>query len=346
MKSLNKPNEAYEYLPSIDALRFISFLLIIANHTNISRYLEGHSFFFTLTGFLITYVTVSRIRKDHTFSFRQYLAKRFLRTLPLFYLIVFLCFGIAAFSKFAFNQQISTGKLWPYLLLIQNYFDQNILFALSNLWAMAVTEQYYILFGIFCLFFRSKIKLFGFLLVVVGLIINAVSHFVYDSYHYFYSYHYLPSFGVGSILGFFCFERQRNFFTFSKAGKLPVIVYMLLACLLLTFTLLNYFEWMYPFKSFFLSIAYFLIIFNIAFAGHAIINLDKIKWMQYLGKRTFGMYCWHAPVMIVLKKITLTCGWKIDAYMFFFITLMLTIAISIISYRYFESYFLRLKRYF
>ena len=347
MNKGQKDSAYYTYIPALDTLRFIVFLFILANHSRINSTLNGgHSFFFTLTGFLISYISISEIREKGHFNFSRYLARRFLRTLPLFFTIVALCFFLKIISQSFFERTITTGKLWPYLLLIHNYFDLDILFPLANLWAMSVTEQYYFLLGLLFFFVYPLWKWFGVLFVVVGLTINMISYFIWDHYNYAYSWYFLINFGVGNLLALFCVERNRLFQKFSGLNRSMTFLYFLAGIILLIIGFSISHDAFLPFKEIVLSVGYSLIIFNVSFGIYRPSLITDIGWFQYLGKRTLGMYCWHAPIMTLLSKAAGFYDVVLTPSLMFVTTLILVIPVSILSYKYYESYFLRLKKYF
>jgi peptidoglycan/LPS O-acetylase OafA/YrhL len=346
IKPLQKEPVYYSYLPSIDILRFIVFLFILANHTRVNNALNGHSFFFTLTGFLISYISISEIRHNLKFNFRRYIARRFLRTLPLFFLIVCLTFLGGFIAEFFLNKPITTGRIWPYLLLIQNFFDQNLFFPLANLWAIGVTEQFYILFGVLFLFFYRNYKWIGWVFLFLGLIINMASYYLFNYYNYTYSWYFFINFGIGNILAVFCTDRKRQFQAFSNMRKTATFIYILMAVLLLLWGFMPSGDSFLPYKELILSVGYSVIIFNFGFARHKISWIANSGKLQYLGKRTLGMYCWHAPIITILEKAAGHYNVNYTPLFMFITTLVLVIPISILSYRYYESYFLRFKRRF
>ena len=344
-KEQNDPSY-YAYIPALDTLRFIVFLFILSNHARLNATLNGHSFFFTLTGFLISYISISEIRKKGNFNFRRYLARRFLRTLPLFFTIVAICFFLNILLESFLERSITTGKLWPYLLLVHNFFDLNVLFPLANLWAMSVTEQYYVLFGLLFFFIFPVWKWFGFAFVAIGLMVNIISYFVYDFYNYAYSWYFLINFGVGNLLAIFCVERNHLFQKFSALNRSMTFFYFLAGIMLLIIGFSTSHDAFLPFKELVLSVGYSLIIINVSFGKYRPSLITDISWFQYLGKRTLGMYCWHAPILTILTKTAEFYDIILTPLTTFVLTLIIVIPVSIISYKYYESYFLRLKKYF
>ena len=78
---------------------------------------------------------------------------------------------------------------------------------------------------------------------------------------------------------------------------------------------------------------------------------DPPSVFSLLGKYTYAMYFYH-PILIIFVKIAFDClalnyknNWTLNVVMAI-ISLMLTIGVSILSYRYFEKPILELKRKF
>jgi peptidoglycan/LPS O-acetylase OafA/YrhL len=347
MNTLNDQNKPYyTYLPTLDSLRFLVFIFIVINHADLCRLLNGHSFFFTLTGFLISYISISEINKRKYFNFHRYLARRFLRTLPLFFALVFLVFGIALVAQLLLNKTITTGKLFPFLFLINNFFDQNILFPLANLWALAVTEQYYLLLGIlFSLVKRNNYNI-GIFFIVIGLIINCFSQFVFDYYPYSYSWYFFINFGIGNILAVFCTRKDKLFFKLAQTSIWLVLLAFLMAVSLLYCGFVFFNGELLPFKELILSLGYAILIFELGFATHASHLFSKFTLLQSLGKRTLGMYVWHAPIMTMISKGSEFINISLSPWTIFVATLIIVIPVSFVSYTYFESYFLKFKNRF
>src|SRR4051812_38990228 len=87
-----------EKFHTFDALRFFSFTMVFMSHLPYSffpgfsflrlRGDVGVNFFFTLSGFLITYIILVEKQALGNFSFKRYMTRRILRIWPLYYLMV------------------------------------------------------------------------------------------------------------------------------------------------------------------------------------------------------------------------------------------------------------------
>ncbi len=90
------------YFKNLDGLRFIAALFVILEHTseykasmvpgysNVFKYYfndlgrYGVNLFFVLSGFLITYLLFTELKKERSISVKKFYARRVLRTWPLY----------------------------------------------------------------------------------------------------------------------------------------------------------------------------------------------------------------------------------------------------------------------
>ena len=95
------------------------------------------------------------------------------------------------------------------------------------------------------------------------------------------------------------------------------------------------------------SIISILIILNLCSNSDSIISLEN-KVFNYLGQISYGLYMFH-PICIfitikLLIKLNLTDNNMMLNILIYSISLLLTVVISALSFKYFESYFLKLKK--
>ena len=145
-----------EYRPFIDGLRAVSIMAVVAYHLGvpgISGGFIGVDVFFVISGFLIISQIVEGLRHS-TFSFGEFWARRALRILPP-YLLVLACTVVAASSILVmpdqineFGKEVGTAAVMVVnhlFLRRQGYFDTAAdSKMLLNLWSLAVEEQFYL----------------------------------------------------------------------------------------------------------------------------------------------------------------------------------------------------------
>jgi len=100
------------------------------------------------------------------------------------------------------------------------------------------------------------------------------------------------------------------------------------------------------------SFFFAFVIFEQNFAKNSFYKIGKVKWISNFGKYTYGMYCYHIIVfflVLYVKHLLSISIVNIDKFNYLItvaVSFVLTIAISYLSYHYFESYFLKFKENF
>ncbi len=100
------------------------------------------------------------------------------------------------------------------------------------------------------------------------------------------------------------------------------------------------------------SLFFAFIILEQNFAERSFFKAGRFKFFSSLGKYTYGMYCYHMIIFFFILLGLHSAGMNVLGMNKFWLAavavigLALTILISKFSYRYFESYFLKLKSKF
>ena len=143
-------------LDFLDGLRAVAILSVVGFHVGLpglSGGFTGVDVFFVLSGFLIIGQIWDGLR-DGTFSFSDFYARRALRILPPFLLVLLVSIVVASFVLFSadeineFRREIKASALMVinhYFLQHEGYFDTaSDLKPLLNMWSLAVEEQFYL----------------------------------------------------------------------------------------------------------------------------------------------------------------------------------------------------------
>jgi peptidoglycan/LPS O-acetylase OafA/YrhL len=148
-------DDIHAYKPFVDGLRAIAILAVVVGHLELpgaSGGFVGVDVFFVISGYLI----INQIAADighGRFSLWDFWARRALRILPAFLLVVSACLVLAivvlvqyeyrAFADSFFFSTIMQAN--HYFLVKQDYFE-NIAYAkpLLHMWSLSVEEQFYI----------------------------------------------------------------------------------------------------------------------------------------------------------------------------------------------------------
>lgn len=351
------------YIPALDGLRGIAILLVITFHyfgffKIFSLGWIGVDLFFVLSGYLITSRLIATFKEKNYFS--KFYRNRALRILPLYYGVLFSFYIIINFfvqpankEAFAFYNQ-NAGS---FVLFLENwsfiFSQQEYPIHLLHFWTLAVEEQFYLLWPLIIYFFYDK-KYFARLLLIMIVIAICFRCFLFsisegNSLLYFFNtFCRMDSFIIGGAL--FFFHRSNNNISFKII--LPLVSIALVIGIFI-----------YGPESgnfFFGTIGYTLL--AIFFAGliqlatknkfRLFNNILETKWLIFVGKISYGLYVYHWIVQQFLQnKFTqiLEVHFSIpnEAALGLSISLCLLISflISILSFVYFEMYFLKRKYY-
>jgi peptidoglycan/LPS O-acetylase OafA/YrhL len=143
------------YIPSLDGIRAIAFLIVFISHAGLGKIIPGGfgvTIFFFLSGYLITTQLRREYDRSHKIDFKNFYMRRVLRIWPPFYLVLFLAIGISYLvshqAGFSF-QQIQAFS--TQFLHISNYYNievgnQWMALGTEVYWSLAVEEHFYLLF--------------------------------------------------------------------------------------------------------------------------------------------------------------------------------------------------------
>jgi peptidoglycan/LPS O-acetylase OafA/YrhL len=158
------------YFPGLNALRYIAAAMVVCCH--VEEFKKNHllpnlydaplvsvsgstavTFFFVLSGFLITYLLLKERDERETINVRNFYIRRVLRIWPVYYFITVLAFfilpHIAVLQVPVLSQQLTEGyttKLALYVAFLPNivlWLGYIIPYA-SQLWSVGVEEQFYV----------------------------------------------------------------------------------------------------------------------------------------------------------------------------------------------------------
>lgn len=346
--------------PNITPIRFILALLVVIFHIALFSEKRGFPFFndlpifhkgteavymfFSLSGFLIIKQLYDEKKLTNTINLKGFYKRRILRIFPLYYLVLFFGFfyyrALLPYFGYPFenNYDFLTG------LILSVTFFPNIFSTFSPggileiLWSIGIEEQFYLLIAplLLLLPFKKIVRFLSVFTVIYFLIyFSGYLAFIsdYSMLFFFFSFGGLCSIFIDNVF----------FQNLLKKSK-----YILFILFILYFTT--------PiFKDNFDTIYYYFfsfILFGLVIAALALkpIRILQNKTMDYFGKISYGIYMYHAIVMqlvgLFYLKIISKLGFNknLDIILFNLLVIVFTILVSHLSYKYYESYFIKLKR--
>jgi peptidoglycan/LPS O-acetylase OafA/YrhL len=357
LKYTTKLKKNMQQIPNLTSLRFILALLVVIFHTpeffanrnlpyfkDYSLFLRGNEsvwIFFSLSGFLIIRQLFNEKIKTNSINLKRFFLNRIYRIFPLYYLV--LIFGFIHYQiilpKLGFQFENSYNILEGILLSVT--FFSNIFLTYSPggiieiLWSIGIEEQFYIVIApLFYFIPKSKLKTTLILLTVVYLLLF-ISNMIpllteYKMYFFFFTFS-----GLCSVY----FEKTHFNKLFSYSIYFLTIIYFLS----------NFFKNNLSENQYYVFSMILFGLFLSVLSKKPIFILEN-RALKYLGTISYSIYMLHAiAIQIVgLVYIKLQIENKIPEYLYIFsytfLIILLTIIMAHISYKYYESYFLKFKK--
>jgi peptidoglycan/LPS O-acetylase OafA/YrhL len=356
------------FFPNLDGLRFFCFLSVFFYHSFYTEYSYiksapvykfvkfhllananlGVNFFFVLSGFLITFLLLQEKKNSHRIRIGNFYKKRVLRIWPMYFFCVF--FGFVIFpllKKLAGQVPNETANPWHFIFFISNFDGPPDSSVLGVLWSVAIEEQFYLVWPLFIMLCPLKHLPKVFTLIILGTFVFRAFH---DNYliHESHTLSCIGDMTVGACGAYLVVMGHAKEFMSRLSRTSIVVIYLL-------------FIFIYFFRSPFLVFDLYIRIFEraiIAFVILAIIleqcyatksfyKMSSFRSISKLGVITYGLYCLHfIGILIVLtisrKLHSNTATWEVMIGETLF-AILITILIGKISFRYYESPFLRFK---
>ncbi len=360
------------YFPNLNGLRFLAAALVLVYHIEQMKWIShlgnawetwpaiplvgklGVILFFVLSGFLITYLLLAEETRMGKINIRDFYMRRVLRIWPLYFLILFV--GLAVMPNlgllpFPTLESDLVQERLPLILLLYVFFLGNLVIPVmgivpyvSHLWSIGTEEQFYLLwpvlvsrvkehkmrlmFGVIGLYFAVKAVLFSPLAVYLPKL---------NTLRGFWEAFPISCMAIGGVYAVLLFRKspklawvmRRDVFWVSTV----LVSGMIAAGVVVPFV-------HYEFYAVFFGI----IILNLS-GNPALGTPLENPLMNYLGKISYGLYMYHPLAIMVVLTVLVRLGIQSDLILYGG-SLLLTIVIAGLSYRYFEAYFLRFKARF
>lgn len=350
-----------KYFQSFDTLRFISFFLVFLLHIPIDQnsilfYFSksggiGVSFFFVLSGFLITYILIIEKKNFRKISLKNFFIRRILRIWPLFYLMILFAFVTPYLLSFLNFESSDNGYVpdWIYSLLFLENYKMIIEGTFPNtsplivMWSLCIEEHFYIIWGLALYYLPLKrIPL----LVISSILIANITRVIYfvNDISFLDIFSNLDYFAYGAFCAYiFTFNNiiSRLINALNKKYIYSLIMISVFCVFYFPHINLNWFSLVEPtiFGIMFMLIIFFAI-------NNKIILYKSGGIISKLGVYTYGLYLYHTIFVNLMIKIFQNTSLEYKNTLVATSSLALTILVSFLSYEIFEKQFLKLKKYF
>jgi peptidoglycan/LPS O-acetylase OafA/YrhL len=342
------------YRPGLDGLRALAVAGVVLYHAGVSWMPGGFlgvDVFFVLSGYLITSLLLAERRREGSVGFGAFWLRRARRLLPAVLLVVFVCLLAAstiARDDLARTRGDAIASLvyltnWHLIAASHSYFNAfGRPSLLQHLWSLAVEEQFYLLWPLVLL---GSLKLVGrrwtiLLTVFLALASTALMWSLYNpdqdpSRVYYGTDTRAATLLVGALLAFawplggFRPEVSR------RAARVldGVGCVALLAVLACFVRAQDYDPWLYRGGFLLVALCTAVLIAVVVHPASALGRLLGTRTLRWIGVRSYGIYLWHWPVMM-LTRPGIDVPWRGTGVIL--AQIALTVTLAALSYRYVE----------
>lgn len=364
------------YFKNLHGFRFLAAAAVILSHIELFKkrvsisnlwdtpfFFEagsaGVDFFFVLSGFLITTLLLKEIEKIGTIDVRKFYMRRILRIWPLYYLVILICYFIIphldAFYISGYSEALHVDffrKLIFSIFFMPNAalsFFGEIPYA-APLWSVGVEEQFYLFWPLLMLLPVKRIRLIGifilsFIAIKVVLVLSGryieINANTFEKIKNLVVATRMECMGIGALGACLIYNK-------SSLGTLASSNLALWTALVLLPFVIYRIDLFFELHHIVLSLIFLVIILNGATNSRTPISLEHRIFIT-MGNISYGLYLWHCLCIGLLLNILRSFGLHLSSSLAFNVLLYigtfgLSILVSWVSYRYFESVFLARKR--
>ncbi len=369
---MSKDSYKTKYFKELNSLRFIGFIGIFFGHVffsnspeiiNSKLYATLFSYgkilgfisidsFFVLSSFLITWKALEEIKLTSNFQFKNFLIRRSLRIWPLYFLIVFIGFLLEYFKSYYFLESEKLPSLWNFILFILNYDiienGYNFLFFMVFMWSISVEEQFYVFWAITIKWFNKYLFGISFFIIFLSLVFRI--YFINDSLSLnFHTASALGNFGIGALTAILAFKNPNFLNKLQSLNRKTILFfYSIIFIFFIKMPVLLEYDFFIVIQRVLFSIFFSFIILEQTYCDQSIVKVSRIKYFNFFGKISYGLYCYHGIMITTVLQISgfLSESLLNSLILFPVFIFVSTLLISHFSYRLYESKFLNFKSKF
>lgn len=363
-----KTSLPHKHYTALDGLRGLAILLVFGRHSLLTTHLHsravgvlawfgkggwlGVDLFFVLSGFLITGILIGSLNKPQ--YFKNFYIRRSLRIFPLFYGVLLLCWLLTP----VLHLKWEIGHL-SYLFYCQNIaadFNSALMSVppalnLEHFWSLAVEEQFYMLWPLTIFLLREPRKILRFSLSLVGVALILRCVLIFDnSSHWIYKE--LPTHADGLLIGAALASALRIQTMDQILGwmRWPTYISAMAAISIVAVTRSLDFnnDWMSSLGFTVTAVLFGALLLQCLRVGSPACRIFSRKELRFFGKYSYGIYVYHLLFSPLFSRILYFLQGGLHSRMLGSIAYLglwfaSSIAVAVLSYKFFESYFLRLK---
>ncbi|RIV19680.1 acetyltransferase [Alicyclobacillaceae bacterium I2511] len=313
------------YMPGLDGLRALAVLAVIAYHLHVSWApggLLGVGVFFVLSGYLITDLLLAQWERHQRLNLKDFWLRRARRLLPALWVMLV---GVVVWATLWSPSLLSSlrGDVLAAFFYVSNWwyiFHHVSYFArfgppspLGHLWSLAVEEQFYLFWPLGLTFFLRRSSRKGPLLAWTLVLATASALAMALLYQpggdpnrvYYGTDTRAFSLLIGAALAIVWPSRKlTSHVTWSMRWTLDVVGFAGVTAILLLIGGTNQYQTsLYRGGMVLLSVAAALAVASLAHPASDVGKVLGCKPLKWLGMRSYGIYLWHYPVIVLTTPI-------------------------------------------
>ncbi len=322
-----------QYAAGLDGLRTLAVIAVLMFHSAdktgpLYGGFLGVDVFFVLSGYLITGILLNEFAANSRIDYKQFMHRRLLRLMPalVFFLVIYVIFAPLIWTKFHFLTHFRDAFYAITYLADFDYALNDLPKILRHMWSLSIEMHFYMVWPLIIPFIirsRHPIK------IMIGLYaIASIWRCIefYDVARWYGPYARFDTRLSGLLLG-----SLLSVWIASKP-KIPNIPFVIILLAIITLAVSMHFHdfktlppmiWGMPIAELCTAILIVAIVHNQN--ENIITRFLSSKYMVKLGILSYGIYLWHFPMTMYLRK-------EYDFGFTFACTLVFSIIMAKISY--------------
>lgn len=284
----------------------------------------GVDLFFVLSGYLIAGQIFSTKDSGSLFQkIKLFWFKRWTRTVPLYYVVLFFYIVVKPMLGFKFN-----ATIWPYFFFLQNYIDIG---DFVQTWSLCIEEQFYLVFPLvyFIFFKKNRWPIFWLSLVFLSYAYRLKSGYQLD-WNFIsrkdlaHTIEFLPiGHFDGIAMGIFLASTESHWSHFAHKFKMVLwgagTVLFIWACS----TVDPYFPNGHYAAHVYLLVSLAFSMFLMA-ACTTSINESLYRVIKPIALYSYGIYLWNSLIERFMARYTVNLHWILAVIIFWILTLSIS----------------------
>lgn len=374
------------YFTNLDSLRFIGALMVFFSHemplvfkfSNINSPVAskiwdliscgyiGVSIFFVLSGFLITYLLLQEKDLTNRIDVKKFYVRRILRIWPLYFLVLLISFVLFPFHSHSNEIVNSIPSRLPYYLAFLSNFDlihafKYHLFSNTNYdilrmqfitWSVSVEEQFYLVWPLLFILIKARYYIFIFVIVILASLLFRLYHCNQPNVLDYHTFSVAGDLSFGGLSAYLILRYSLFQRFFSQIPPWVSFIFYIFGFSVLLYRehLMYFIPYFRAFIRLFYGIFFSFIILDQNYAPQSFLKLGRYKLLSFWGRYSYGVYLLHPIAIGIVAFFVYRLNIIYTTFFNYLIigltTLILTLAMSYVSYEFFEKKFLALKKKF